>query len=304
MMPPALRSRPRDGAARSAAAFLLIAASLAGGVGAGCAATQPMTETEIASDPAALDARATVVNTAIGAMITDADGKARTGAVRPVTCVRLPGGRLLTAAHTLAKAQLGAAPMQKDPVTGAWRVDRRTPLGEGEPLILVVDDDVGTARVSAADTLRYATAPEASRASAAADWAVITPDHPEPWATPVRRIGAARTGERCFMVGFPAAMMDPELFETGAASRDPRALPWLDAPGVILEGRVVVSGRDRILIETGGALGAKARGLSGGGVFVDRGDGATLVGIAVQASAEGGEVTACPLPNAVTAMFD
>jgi hypothetical protein len=284
------------------AAILTAAAAVPLGA---CAATRPMEETEIAAEPVALAARAMVTHTAIGVVVEPPGGSGSSmGAVRPVTCVRLPGGELLTAAHTLPREHLGAGPMHRDPVTGAWRVDRRTPDGGDDTMVLIVDDRVGTARVTASDTLRYATAAEASRAAAPADWAVVTPDERRDWETPVRRIGEAQRGERCFMVGFPGAMMDPALFEAGDSTRDARSLPWVGVPGVVIEGRIALAGRDRVLIETGGTLGKKARGLSGGGVFVDRGGEAVLVGIAVQASAAGGEVTACPLPRAVTKRFD
>ena len=160
------------------------------------------------------------------------------------------------------------------------------------------------ARVSASDALRYSISPAASREEAGADWAVVSPDEARAWATPVARVGAPRVGERCFMVGFPAALMDQGLFETAPGVRRPEDLRWIGAPGVVIEGSVRFAGNDRILIDTRGELGAKAKGLSGGGVFVDRGGEAVLVGIAVQASKRGGEVTACPLPSEVRNLFD
>ncbi len=270
----------------------------------GCATTRPMDEAALAAEPVAAQACTHVTLAAVGVPVSRPDGRSGLGAVRPVTCIRLPGGELLTAAHTLPAEHLGAGRVRTDPVTGALRVDRGGSDGEGAPLVFIVDDTIGTARVSDADPLRYTISPEASRESAAADWAVLTPESPTAWPTPVSRIGIARHGERCFMVGFPASMMDEGLFDAGPGVHRPGDLRWIGVAPVVLEGRVRSSGNDRILIDTDGELGAKAKGLSGGGVFVDRGGVPVLVGIAVQAARRGGEVVACPIPGAVRRRFD
>lgn len=277
----------------------------------GCATTQPLDEPAIAVDPLAASARAHVTLAGVGVPTDRQTSRGTTvGAIRPVTCVRLPGGDLLTAAHTLPTTELGAVRMVKDPVTGAYRVDEDEPLGEGGPIVVIVDGVASGARVTASDTLRYASAGSASRASVPADWAVISPDRTNDWKTDrkadrdaVRRIGVPIEGERCVMVGFPAALMDQELFETPGGVRGIEDLRWIGAPAVVIEGTIRHVERERIEIATRGVLGSKGRGLSGGGVFVEREGEPVLVGIAVQAAMLEGRVTACPLPKDVRDRF-
>lgn len=274
----------------------------------GCATTSPLDEIAIADDPLARTARRHVTLAAIG-VPTEAGtetprGRSRLGMVRPVTCVLLPGGDLLTAAHTLPTTNLGTVRMYRDPVTGAYRVDDDHPTDDGAEMVVIVDGIVSRARVTASDTLRYASAGEASRASVPADWAVITPDETRGRVGhEVARIGTPIVGERCVMVGFPTALMDERLFETNGGVQRIEDLKWIGTPGVVIEGTIRSVERERIGIATEGVLGSRGRGLSGGGVFVDRGDGPVLVGVAVQAAKLESRVIACPLPREVRERF-
>ena len=278
-----------------------------GGVGAvsGCATTQPLDERTIVDDSFARTARSRVTLAAVGTPTETTSARGTSvGAVRPVTCILLPGGDLLTAAHTLPTTDLGAVRMYKDPVTGAYRVDEDKPTGEGAPIVVIVDGVASGARVTASDTLRYASAGVASRASVPADWAIISPDSSVGRrGRAVTRIGEARPGERCVMVGFPAALMDEDLFASSGGVQRIEDLRWIGAPGVVIEGTVRSITADRIEVATTGVLGARGRGLSGGGVFVERGGQPVLVGIAVQAAKASAVVIACPLPEAVTDRF-
>ena len=274
----------------------------------GCATTTPLAETEIAEDPFALAARAHVTLAAVGEPVANRSGAGGTtmGAVRPVTCIRLPGGDLLTAAHTLPTTDLGAVRMYKDPVTGAYRVDEQNPTDEGPELIVVLDGTASAGRVTASDTLRYASAGEGSRASVPADWAVIATDTAGPLprgARSVSRIGTPVSGERCVMVGYPMAMMDRSLFDSGSGVRQISDLKWIGAAGVVITGTIEDVGRERIDIATIGVLGTKGRGLSGGGVFVERNGQPVLVGVVVQAAKFDERIIACPLPRDVRERF-
>lgn len=297
-------SRARFSLALSAR--LAIAGIATGLIGpAGCTTPAPMAEPSIAADSSITAARRQVVFTAVGLKVgTNANGRSTLGAVSPVTCVRLPGGDLLTAAHAMPNGYLGAVRATRDPETGEYAFDTSSSIAtNGPPIVLITDSSVGGARVSASETLRYAAAGSASRESVPVDWAIITPDRRTRWASPVERIATPVPGEGCFMIGFPKALMDEGYFDVSGGVTDASDLPWLGAPGVVIEGVIGRVEADRITVETEGVLGSRGRGLSGGGVFVRRGGEPALVGIAVQASRMSAVVTVCPLPTEVTRRF-
>lgn len=288
---------------RTIAAFACILSLSAEPLNAGPA--RPMTEIELERQPVARAARELVTHAAIGTIVRDpSDGMSRMGAVRPVTCVLLPGGHLLTAAHAIPRETKGTAAPYRDPVTGALRVDRRDDgLLEQTPLVVIVEELIARGEVAASDNLLYSAACKASQESAAADWALLAVSGKSSWEAPVSRVGTASHGERCWMVGYPASMLDPSLFEVEGRVVKAHDLKWVGLEAVVLGGTIVHAGRDRVTITSDGDLGAKARGLSGGGVFVERDGEPMLVGIVVQAGLIGDEVTACPLPRAVTELF-
>ena len=267
-----------------------------------------MAERAIAADPFALAAREHVAITALGEL-RDTPGRngQRPAAVRPVTAIRLPGGDLLTAAHTLPGLQ--GDQFRRDPATGALRFNNRA--AETEDLILVVDGAVSRARIGAADLLRYAATENASRESVPADWAILelgrvisaNVNPSRKVGTPVPAIGTARVGERCVLVGYPKALMDDALFETRGGVNRLEDLRFLDAPAVVIDGAIEQADTERVEIAIDGVLGADGRGLSGGGVFVERRGRPVLVGVVVQASSNAARVTACALPRAVRDRF-
>lgn len=286
------------------ALLAILAASWAGLSLGGCAHSRAMAAPATVHDPAIRAAQSQVSLTALGVVVPDDSGRATSlGAVRPVTCIRLANGDLLTAAHTLPGDRLGASHRSIDPTTGLMRMDRDTPENDSAPMVVIVDGVATTARVSASDALRYASSGTGTRASVPADWAVLTTDRTISAPSPVRRIGTPTQGERCFLIGYPPALMDRNLFEAHTGVAKATDLRWLDAEPVVIEGVIAETSNDRITIATDGMLGARGRGLSGGGLFVVREGEPVLVGIVVQASKLNALATACPLPEAVAAGY-
>lgn len=106
------------------------------------------------------------------------------------------------------------------------------------------------------------------------------------------------------MIGYPRAMMDDKYFNFSGKSLKPDEIPWLDAPGAVIPGVIGKVQDDLITIKTDGVLGSRARGLSGGGVFVTRNGRPALVGIAVVSSNMTPTISACPLPEIVSRRFE
>jgi len=268
-----------------------------------------MTEESVSASPVIVAARKHVVLAAIASGTKVRTNRNAPGStlsrIQPVTCILLPGGDLLTAAHTLPEGHLGAIRVKRDPATGEFKMDTSGTIATGgPPIFIILDGDVIRGRVSASETLGYSAAGAASRESISVDWAVISPDKKMHWEKPVNMIARPTPGEACFMIGYPIAMMDQRHFAFSGMHTKPDEIPWLGVPGAVIPGVIGTVEDDLITIKTDTVLGSRARGLSGGGVFVTRNGRPALVGIAVVSSNMTAKISACPLPEIVTRRFE
>ncbi len=109
--------------------------------------------------------------------------------------------------------------------------------------------------------------------------------------------GEPAEGEAAYVVGFPLHYL-PAGWKDGLKWADDLAGSWSPPAPVVIEGRVERVDDGWFRVRTRGALGERARGASGGGVFVWRGGGLVLVGVANKSRMRGSFFSAAVVPDA------
>ncbi len=190
-------------------------------------------------------------------------------------------------------------------LTAAHCVPGELLAGVTQTARVLIDDRVRTVRLLGAGFVpEDADDAEAGGREPEEDWALLEVERSgdgsggddRAWSV-MSRWGEAVEGEAAYVVGFPLHYL-PEGWKDGLAWADDLRGRWSAPTPIVLEGRVERVGEGWLMVRTQGGLGGRARGASGGGVFVRRGGRAVLVGIANKSRLRGSLLSGAVVPAA------